>query len=62
MEMMMGMDFMLSIVRHVLTAVGSVLMARGWADSATVEAIIGGVLAVVGLGLSWKDKVARVAE
>lgn len=58
----MGKDFTLSIVRHLLTSIGAVLAARGYADSATTEAIIGGVLAVLGLGLSWKDKQQRVAE
>jgi len=56
----MGMDFVLSLARHALTAVGAILMQRGYADAATVEAIIGGVLAVVGLGMSYKDKKARV--
>jgi hypothetical protein len=54
------MDFVLSLARHALTAVGAILMQRGYADAATVEAIIGGVLAVVGLGMSYKDKKARV--
>lgn len=55
----MTKDFILSLVRHLLTGVGSVLMARGYVDSGTVEAVIGGVLALVGLGLSYKDKQLR---
>jgi hypothetical protein len=55
----MSKDFILSIVRHVLTGAGSVLMARGYADEATVQAVIGGVLAVVGLALSYQDKANR---
>lgn len=55
----MSRDFILSIVRHVLTGAGSVLMARGYADEATVQAVIGGVLAVVGLALSYQDKAKR---
>jgi hypothetical protein len=57
----MSKDFILSLVRHLLTGVGSVFMARGYADSATVEAVIGGVLALVGLGLSYKDKAQRLS-
>jgi len=57
----MSKDFILSLVRHVLTGVGSVLMARGYVDSGTVEAVIGAVLAVVGLGLSYKDKAQRLS-
>ena len=55
----MTREFLLSLVRHALTGVGSVLVARGVADAGTVEAIVGGLLAVVGLGLSYKDKAAR---
>lgn len=56
----MPREFLLSLVRHTLTGVGAVLVTRGYADSATIEAIIGGVLAIVGLGLSYKDKAVRV--
>ena len=55
----MTKEIILALVRHLLTGIGSVLMARGYVDSGTVEAVIGGVLAVVGLGLSYKDKLAR---
>lgn len=55
----MSKDFVLSIVRHLLTSAGSVLMAKGYVDAGTVEAVVGGVLAVVGLAMSWKDKAAR---
>lgn len=57
----MGKDFILSLVRHALTGVGSVLVARGVADAGTVEAIAGGVIAVIGLALSWRDKAVRAA-
>lgn len=55
----MTRDFTLSIVRHLLTSIGAVLAARGYADSATIEAIGGGVLAAIGLALSWHDKAVR---
>lgn len=55
----MGKDFILSLVRHALTSVGSVMVAKGYVDAGTTEAIIGGVLAVVGLAWSFKDKAAR---
>lgn len=55
----MGKDFILSIVRHLLTSVGAVLVAKGYADAGTTEAIVGGVLAVVGMALSWRDKALR---
>lgn len=57
----MGNDFLLSVVRHLLTSAGAVLVAKGYADAGTTEAIVGGVLAVVGLALSWRDKAQRAA-
>lgn len=56
----MGSDFLMSIVRHILTSIGAVLMAKGYVDDATMQAIIGGVVAVVGLGMSYRDKAKRV--
>jgi hypothetical protein len=56
----MGKEFVLSLIRHALTAAGSVLVAKGYVDSGTFEAIVGGLLALVGLGLSYQDKAKRV--
>lgn len=55
----MTKEFLLSLARHALTGVGAVLVARGYADTATTEAIVGGLLALIGLGLSYKDKAER---
>lgn len=55
----MTREFILSIIRHLLTSAGAVLVARGYTDAGTTEAIVGGVLAVVGLALSWRDKALR---
>jgi hypothetical protein len=56
----MGKDFTLSIIRHILTSAGTVLVAKGYIDAGAFEAIVGGVLAVVGLAWSFSDKKARV--
>ena len=45
----MNQDQVLSIVRHVLTGVGSILVTKGLTDQAGLEAIIGGLVAVTGL-------------
>lgn len=58
----MGKDFILSVLRHVLTSAGAVMVAKGYVDSGTFEAIVGGVLALVGLGLSFQDKAKRVEK
>lgn len=55
----MTKEFLLALLRHALTGAGSVLVARGVADAGTIEAVVGGVLGVVGLLLSFRDKAQR---
>lgn len=45
-----------SILRHVLTGAGSVIIAKGYSDASAWEAISGGVLALVGLVASYFNK------
>lgn len=44
------------LIRHVLTGVGGVIIAKGLADDATIQTIIGGVMALVGLVWSLVNK------
>ena len=46
-------------LRHGATLVGGMLIANGWADEATAEAITGGLVAVGGVVLSIIEKEAR---
>ena len=46
-------DQVLSIIRTVLKTAGAVLVTRGSMTDATLEALIGGLLAGVGLLLSY---------
>lgn len=39
------------IIRHILTMVGAVLVAKGYGDAVGMESIIGGAMAV--LGIAW---------
>lgn len=39
----------LGIIRHALTFVGGILIAKGYIDEAMVEAISGGVITLTGL-------------
>jgi hypothetical protein len=55
----MTKEFVLSILRHILTSAGSVLMAKGYIDDTTYQAIVGGTLAVIGLVWSYYDKASR---
>ena len=48
--------------RHILTAAGVYLVASGRADEATVEQIVGGILALASLIMSWTSKAKRVGE
>lgn len=50
----MNKDTILSLTRHILTGVGSVLVTKGIVDSGTVEAVIGGLIAVIGFFLFRK--------
>lgn len=44
----MNNEILLGLVRHILTAVGGVLVAKGTVDQSTVETVVGGVAAIVG--------------
>lgn len=45
-----------SIIRHTLTAIGGVLVALGYIDESVLEALIGALLTISGVILSFKDK------
>lgn len=49
-------DQVLGIVRHVLTAVGAILVVKGYTDEGTVTLIIGAVLTAAGGIWSIFDK------
>jgi hypothetical protein len=46
----------LSVLRHVLTGIGAVLITRGWVEESTVQEVIGFVLTLTGLVWSFNDK------
>lgn len=48
-----------AVVRHILTAVGGYFVAKGTIDQASVEAIVGGVVATIGLAWSLIIKVKK---
>jgi hypothetical protein len=48
-----------AIVRHILTAVGGYFVSKGVVDHGAVEAIIGGVVAAIGLGWSLIAKLKK---
>ena len=52
----MNKEQVLGIVRHVLTAVGSILVLKGYSDEVTITSIIGGLMASIGGIWSIIDK------
>jgi hypothetical protein len=52
-------EIIASIARHILTAVGGYFVSKGVVDHGVVEAIVGGVVAAIGLGWSIINKVKK---
>jgi hypothetical protein len=53
----MNKEQVLGIVRHVLTFGGGILMAKGFADEALAEELVGGLITVIGGAWSIVAKV-----
>lgn len=49
-------------IRHTLTFLAGLAVARGWIDGETAVAIVGVAIAIVGLVWSWKSKPDVVAK
>jgi hypothetical protein len=48
----MTLEMWLGIARHLLTALGGVLVTKGWADEASVQAGIGALITIGGVAWS----------
>ena len=48
--------------RHWIGFVGAALVFGGYADGEAVQAIIGGVVALIALVSSWKSKAKNIGE
>jgi hypothetical protein len=46
----------LGVARHVLTAAGGAIVARGWLDAGQAEVAIGALIALIGVGWSMVEK------
>jgi len=58
----MDQEYLTALVRHILTAVGGFVAARGITDNNTVETIIAGAVALTGVIWSLLHKRALVAN
>lgn len=47
------------LVRHGITVAGGYMIAQGHADAESVQAVAGGAVAAVGIGMSWLEKKMR---
>ena len=54
-------DQVSGVVRHVLTIAAGVLIQRGVLDESSAEAIVGGVIAILGVAWSWRSKAKPTA-
>lgn len=52
----MNKKVILAIVRHTLTFVGGILIAKGTLDEAMAQELVGGIMAVIGGVWSVLDK------
>ena len=52
-------DMALGMARHALTVAAGALVAKGVVDAGTAEAVVGGLLALVGFGWSALEKHGR---
>ena len=48
--------------RHVLGIAGAAIVAGGYADQGVVAEIIGGLMALIALVLSWTSKAKKIGE
>lgn len=52
----MNKDQILGIIRHVLTAAGSILVLKGYTDEVTATTVVGAIITAVGAIWSIVDK------
>lgn len=55
----MNKDIVLGLVRHVITAAGGLVIGKGYVDASTLDAAVGAIVTLVGIGWSVVDKRSR---
>jgi hypothetical protein len=53
------MEMFLGLIRHGLTTVGGVLVAKGYIDAGLIEGVVGAIVTLLGAGWSIYDKKKR---
>lgn len=57
----MTKEMVMAVARHLLTAAGGALVARGALDAGSADLIVGGLVAAIGVAWSYLDKRQRLA-
>lgn len=57
----MTKEMVMAVARHLLTAAGGALVARGVVDAGSADLIVGGLVAAIGVAWSYFDKRKRLA-
>lgn len=52
----MNQDQILGLVRHLLTALGGLLVAKGYVDDTTMVTVVGALATIIGAGWSVYTK------
>lgn len=52
----MNKDQALGILRHILTTLAGMAVAKGYTDESTATAIVGGAVAMIGVVWSYRSK------
>jgi hypothetical protein len=55
-------EMMNAILRHAITGAAGVLVTHGYATNDQAQALVGGVMAVVGIYMSYRHKQAMLAK
>lgn len=55
-------DEYLSLIRHALTVVGSILISKGFIDEATLGSTIGAVMTLIGVAAGFVNSRRKSAE
>lgn len=59
----MSQEQVLGMIRHILTTVGGIIVAKGVTDEGTMTAIVGGLVAVAGVVWSiWSNKQSQIVK
>lgn len=54
----MTSEVWMGFIRHILTMVGGILVAKGWLDEGTWASVVGALMTLIGVFWSYQNKAA----